>query len=60
MKLKLLISRAGVGFSQNVGDVIEVETEEAERLVEAGQAVSVETASKKPAENASKKVKRKK
>lgn len=38
MEIKLLISRAGVGFSQNAGDTIEVSEDEALRMIEAGQA----------------------
>ena len=43
MKIKLLTSRAGVGFSQNVGDEIEVSDAEARRMIEAGQAAPVRT-----------------
>ena len=39
MKVKLLTSRAGVDFSQNVGDVVEVSGEEGKRMIENGQAV---------------------
>lgn len=42
MKLKLLCSRAGVGFSQNVGDEIEVGDAEGLRMIDAGQAVLVD------------------
>ena len=52
MKVKLLISRAGVGFSQNVGDEIEVSEAEGLCLIKAGQADAVEvreTATKKTA-----------
>lgn len=38
MKLKLLVSRGGVDFIQNRGDVIEVENDEAMRLIESGAA----------------------
>ena len=38
MKVKLLVSRAGVGFSQNVGDVIEVDADEGKRLLDRGMA----------------------
>ena len=52
MKIKLLTSRAGNAFCQNVGDEIEVSEAEAIRMIEAGQAVPVvaskrETATKK-------------
>jgi hypothetical protein len=60
MEVKLLISRVGVGFSQIRGDVISVEDAEAERMIAAGQAEIVETAAKKPVENAAGKGKKKK
>lgn len=41
MKVKLLISRAAADGSQNAGDEIEVSTEEAARMIEAGQCVPV-------------------
>ena len=41
MKVKLLVSRAGVGFAQNIGDTIEVGKDEAKRLLESGQAEPV-------------------
>jgi len=50
MKIKLLISRAGVNFSQSAGDVIEVAQAEALAMIAAGQADAVEereTATKK-------------
>ena len=52
MQVKLLISRAGAGFSQNAGDVVEVEDAEAVRMIAAGQAHAIggqkkETATKK-------------
>jgi hypothetical protein len=54
MKIKLLTSRAGVGFAQSAGDEIEVSDAEGARMVEAGQAIPVreatrETATRKPA-----------
>jgi hypothetical protein len=52
MKVKLLVSRAGVGFSQNVGDVIEVDADEGERLLDRGMAEAAGTrkgAGSKPA-----------
>ena len=39
MKIKLLVSRAGSDFSQNIGDIIEVGNDEASRMIEAGQAI---------------------
>lgn len=55
MKVKLLISRAGAGFVQSAGDEIEVTAREAEKLVNAGQAIVAvddkkETATVKKAE----------
>ena len=52
MKVKLLISRAGVDFVQQVGDEIDVSETEGASLIQAGQAVPVreerkETATKK-------------
>ena len=41
MKIKLLQSRAGINFSQNVDDEIDVDDDEAKRMIEAGQAVPV-------------------
>lgn len=50
MKVKLLISRAGIKFSQSAGDIVEVSEAEAERLIRAGKAepvTSKETATRK-------------
>lgn len=44
MKIKLLVSRAGNGFAQNRGDIIEVETDEGERMIAAEQAELVREA----------------
>lgn len=58
MKIKLLISRAGIDFTQNAGDEIEVGDAEAKRMIESGQAeplrqVRAEKATKKkPTEKA--------
>ena len=41
MKVRLLVSRAGAGFSQSAGDKIDVDTAEAARMIEAGQAVPI-------------------
>lgn len=41
MKVRLLVSRAGAGFSQSAGDEIDVDTAEAARMIEAGQAVPI-------------------
>ena len=60
MKIKLLVSRSGVDGAQNRGDEIEVDAEEAKRMIEAGQAEPVRSAktekaiSSKTAEKASK------
>lgn len=39
MKIKLLVSRGGVGFNQNAGDIIEVDESEGLRMIKKGQAV---------------------
>jgi len=50
MKLKLLQSMAGIDFSHNVGDIIEVNDKEAiKRYVERGIAEPVETVKKETA-----------
>jgi hypothetical protein len=41
MQIKLLVGRAGVDFSQNRGDVIDVEEAQARRMIAAEQAVEV-------------------
>lgn len=38
MKIKLLTSRAGIGFSQQYGDEIEVGTAEGEMMIARGEA----------------------
>ena len=38
MKVRLLVSRAGPGLTQTVGEEVEVTTKEAERMIAAGQA----------------------
>lgn len=43
MKVKLLVSRAGVDSAHSPGDVIDVSDAEALRMVEAGQAILIET-----------------
>jgi hypothetical protein len=48
MKVKLLVSRGGIGFSQNFGDEIEVSAAEGKRMIEAGHAVPVRTAKDAP------------
>ena len=52
MKVELLVSRAGVGFTQNCGDIIDVGDDEAQRLIDSNQAKAVggrKSASGKPA-----------
>ena len=44
MKIKLLVARAGDGFSQNRGDEIEVQADEGLRMIDAGQAELVREA----------------
>jgi hypothetical protein len=46
MKVKLLISRAGADFVENVGDEIVVSNEEGLRMIEAGQAVLIQEVEK--------------
>ena len=41
MKVELLVSRAGVGFTQNCGDIIDVGDDEAQRLIDSNQAKAV-------------------
>lgn len=41
MKVKLLVSRAGLSFTQNAGEVIEVGEDEGKALINASQAVPV-------------------
>lgn len=52
MKVKLLVSRGGLDFSQTPGDVIEVSPEEARRMEAEGQCTPLEaypkTAEEKP------------
>ncbi|AMV20416.1 hypothetical protein [Planctomyces sp. SH-PL14] len=59
MKIKLLVSRGGLDFSQVAGQEIEVADVEGERMIAEGQAVSLEPeakpeADKKPAKAAAK------
>ena len=44
MKVKLLVARATIAESQNRGDVIDVPADEAQRMVDAGQAELVRAA----------------
>lgn len=38
MKVKLLVSRSGVDFSENAGDVVDVSDQEGRRLIDQGMA----------------------
>lgn len=38
MKIELLVARATLGGAQSEGDVVDVESDEARRMIEAGQA----------------------
>lgn len=49
MKVKLLTSRAGIDFSQNFGEVVEVSDPEGKRMIEAGQAEPAVTSKKETA-----------
>lgn len=53
MRVRLLVSRAGILFAQNAGEVIEVSDGEAKRMIDSQQAEpvgagGVETASTEP------------
>lgn len=57
VKVRLIVSRAGTGFAQSAGDVIEVSDQEAKRMIAAEQAVPVRgekprTATRQPVERA--------
>lgn len=43
MQVRLLTDRVGNGFHQRIGDIIDVESAVAVRLIEVGQAESVST-----------------
>lgn len=45
MKIKLLVSRAGTGFAQSVGEIIDVSADEGARMIQAEQAIPVTGAS---------------
>lgn len=58
MKVKLLVARGGLGFSQNKDEIITVGDDEGLRMIKSCQAVlieEIETASKNKPETASKK-----
>ena len=42
MKVKMLVARAGVGFSNIRGEVADIEDGEAKRLIDSGQAEATE------------------
>ena len=46
-KVKLLVGRVGESFNQSPGDIIEVSTGEAERLIETQQAEEVKPTPKR-------------
>ncbi|WP_424967332.1 hypothetical protein [Dinoroseobacter sp. S375] len=54
MKVKLLVARASAAGAQNVGDEIEVSSDEARRLIEAKQAAPVRSAAPQKAVKRSK------
>lgn len=41
MKVKLLVSRGGIDFSQQAGETVDVDPETAKRMIEDGQAEPV-------------------
>lgn len=60
MKVKLLVSRAGLAGASSVGDEIEVGEAEGVRMIEAGQAVPVrEQPVERPVETTARRKKRK-
>tara|TARA_A100001201_G_C4095729_1_gene203686 strand:+ start:4963 stop:5142 length:180 start_codon:yes stop_codon:yes gene_type:complete len=52
MKVKLITPRAGIGFSQNRGDIIEVDNDEAKRMIEKGQCEPVKSTKRQTAKPA--------
>lgn len=46
VKVQLLVSRQGPTVNQNVGDIVEVTTQEADNMVRAAQAIMVRTKAK--------------
>jgi len=42
MKVKMLVARAGLGFSNMPGEVADIEDGEAKRLIDSGQAEAAE------------------
>lgn len=49
MKVKLLTSRAGARWTQQAGDVIDVDNAEGQRLIEKGRAVPVRDSGRRKA-----------
>ena len=49
MLIRMLVSRAGVDSVQSVGDTIDVDSAEAIRMIDAGQAVPMRVAAKEKA-----------
>jgi hypothetical protein len=41
VKVRLLVNRAGINFSQSTGEVVDVSDAEAQRLIASGQAEAV-------------------
>jgi len=41
VKVRLLVNRAGINFSQSNGDVVDVSNDEAQRLIASGHAEAV-------------------
>lgn len=60
MKVKLLVSRSGVDFSQDAGDQITVEDSEGLRMIQAGQALLIEEVEKASAKKVTEKATKKK
>lgn len=57
MRVKLTTDRAGVRGYEPWGTVVDVDAAEASRLIAAGQAVAVESATRQPPENAARRIK---
>lgn len=54
MKVKLLVARCGVDFSQSPGDIVDVSSDEAARMIEAGQAEAMRQEAKETATKSNK------
>ena len=55
MKVKLTVSRAGVGFSQNANEIIEVSETEGLAIIKSGQGEAVTVVEKATAKRTAKK-----